>query len=156
MLCEWVALLSLVLTVDSVYVCIFEVSSKLFACLRCRSRVSLLSKQVKSAKSNDKKTKSSSGNASTSRDKTGRNAKMSGKPADANKFALYFDFKAYITAVKPHQVSVLWHFSVVCNVLAFLFVLAVFSNSVVNLRPPNLTSVFLSSLCIISTGTTGY
>ena len=87
------------------YVCILELSSKLFACLRCRSRVSLLSKQVKSVKTKDKKTKSSTGNASTARDKTGQHAKMSGKPADANKFELYFDFKAYITAVKPHQVS---------------------------------------------------
>jgi len=70
----------------------------------------LLSKQVKSAKSkdaaSDKKLKSSSANVSKARGKTGHNAKTSGKPVDAQKFELYFDFKAYINAIKPHQVCV--------------------------------------------------
>jgi len=86
-------------------------NSKGLVCLRCRSIVSLLSKQVKSAKSkdasSDKKASSSSAtNMSKSRDKTGRSDKTSGKPADAHKFQLYFDFKAYISSINPHQVGV--------------------------------------------------
>jgi len=69
--------------------------------------VSLLSKQLKSSKKNDaannQKSKMSS-NAGSS--KSGHVAKMSGKPTDADKFKLYFDFKAYINAIRPHQVCV--------------------------------------------------
>jgi len=45
-----------------------------------------------------------SSNAGSS--KSGHVAKMSGKPTDADKFKLYFDFKAYINAIRPHQVCV--------------------------------------------------
>ena len=77
-------------------------------CLRCRNGVSLLSKQLKSAKKKDttdkEKCQSKSAGISKAHDKTGHSAKTSGKPADAHKFELYFDFKAYVNAVKPHQV----------------------------------------------------
>jgi len=53
----------------------------------------------------DKKPKSSIAVASRAAGKPGQKAKTSGKPADVDKFELYFDFKAQITAIKPHQVS---------------------------------------------------
>jgi len=75
--------------------------------VRCRGKIFLLSKQVKPAKNKDtdKKPSSSSASASKASGKPGSNAKTSGKSVDADKFELYFDFKAYITAIKPHQVS---------------------------------------------------
>jgi len=87
--------------------CLCELNSIVtcFLYIRCRGKVSLLSKQVKPAKNKDNEKKPGSSGASSSRasGKTGSNA--SGKPVDASKFELYFDFKAYIGAVKPHQVS---------------------------------------------------
>jgi len=80
-----------------------------FAYVRCRGRVSVQSKLVKSAKKNaagDKKPKSSSANASRASGEPSQKAKTSGKQADANKFELYFDFRSSISAIKPHQVSV--------------------------------------------------
>jgi len=84
---------------------------KVFLCVRCRSGVSLLSKQVKSAKKKDtaessKQSKSNAG-SSKGRQKTGTSDKTSGKPLDVQKFELYFDFKAYVHVIKPHQVGVL-------------------------------------------------
>jgi len=88
-------------------------------CLRCRSVVSLLSKQVKCAKSKDAASGSSSAtNMSKARDKTGHSDKTSGKPVDAQKFQLYFDFKAYISSINPHQVAV----SVLCNLQAYFLI----------------------------------
>jgi len=85
-------------------------SGKVLVFVRCRTGVSLLSKQLNSAKKKDtadsKKSQSSSTGSSKACGKPGPSAKMSGKPADAHKFELYFDFKAYINAVKPHQVCV--------------------------------------------------
>jgi len=79
-------------------------NSKVLMRHRFRCGVSLLSKQVKSAKTKDpgagdKKSQTSSG-ASVSKAASG----TAGKPVDAQKFELYFDFKAYISAINPHQV----------------------------------------------------
>ena len=80
-------------------------------CFRCRSGVSILSKQLKSAQKKDsaviKKSQSSSTGSSKAYVKTGHSTKMSGKLADAHKFELYFDFKAYVNVIRPHQVCML-------------------------------------------------
>jgi len=69
----------------------------------------VLSKQVNSTKikGDASKKKSNTSSVGTFKDhgKTGSPGKKSGKPVDALKFALYFDFKAYISVIKPHQVS---------------------------------------------------
>ena len=81
---------------------------KVLSRFRCRSGVSLLSKQLKSAKKDTASSKMSQ--SSKACDKPGHSAKMSGKPADAHKFQLYFDFKAYVNAIRPHQVCMFYFF----------------------------------------------
>ena len=84
-----------------------DLTSKVFVYMRCRSRACLLSKQVKSAKNkdtaSDKQAKGSSGGLSKARGTTGR----SYKPVDTEKFQLYFDLRANIDVIKPHQVSLM-------------------------------------------------
>jgi len=67
-----------------------------------------MSKQVNSAKSKDvagnKKSTGAGAKSSKACDKA--NDRTSDKPVDADKFELYFDFKAYIIAIKPHQVDI--------------------------------------------------
>ena len=71
----------------------------------------MLSKQLKSAQkknvADNKKSQNSNADSFKACDKTSHSAKMSGKLADAHKFQLYFDFKAYINAIRPHQVCIL-------------------------------------------------
>ena len=119
-----------------------DLNSKImmFVCVRCRSGVSLLSKQVKTAKSttttSGKKSSGSSTKVSKACGKTGNVDKAAGKAVDAHKFELYFDFKAYINAIKPHQVGVFFYsigFVVVVNVT--------FSDYVINLQRLSLTFV---------------
>ena len=89
----------------------YEVLSR----FRCRSGVSLLSKQLKSAKKDAASSKMSQ--SSKACDKPGHSAKMSGKPADAHKFQLYFDFKAYVNAIRPHQVCMFYFFLLITQCL---------------------------------------